>query len=106
MKEDLSKKVLSINLLMGALATLELEIKKCAYNRKKYHNDQVSYEIWNGELKERMKYRTYITNVLISDHGLDGAVIKDTISGVDKRVIPMKDVKEIVELIKVKNYQL
>ena len=103
MKEDLLNKKLSVDLLMGALSTLEIEIRKCAYNRTKYR-DYHSYGMWNDELKKNMKYRTYVTNVLVNDYGLDPAVIKDTVSGVDKRVVPMKNVIEIVELIKAKNY--
>lgn len=102
MKEDLLNKILSVDLLMGSLSTLELEIRRCAYNRKRFQHGGIcdSYKRWNQELQENMKYRTYVTNVLVNDYGLDGAVIKDTISGVDKRVVPMKNVVEIVELIK------
>jgi len=51
-----------------------------------------------------MKYRTYIQNVLVNDYRLDATVIRDTVSGADKRVVPMKDVEKVVELIKNKNY--
>lgn len=57
MKESLLNKKLSLYLLMGALCTLEIEIRRCAYNRKKYQYDYHEYESWNNELKENMKYR-------------------------------------------------
>lgn len=53
-----------------------------------------------------MKYRTYVTNVLVNDYGLDATVIKDTVSGVDRKIVPMKNMLEIVELIRSKDYSI
>lgn len=37
---------------------------------------------------------------MVNDYGLDATVIKDTVYGIDKRVVPMKNVKGIVELVR------
>jgi len=55
MKENLSHKKLSVDLLMGSLFTLEIEIRKCAYNRKKFQYGGIcdSYKRWDNELKKK-----------------------------------------------------
>lgn len=34
-----------------------IEIRKCAYNRKKYQSDYHEYESWNDELKENERHQ-------------------------------------------------
>lgn len=103
-KEDLSDKILTVDLLMQTLSTIESQIKKCAYNRKKYQYVTHSRESWDFELKNNMKNRTYVTNVLITRYDVDQTAIKDTVSSVDRGIIPLKYVNEIVDLIKSGTY--
>lgn len=99
-KKDLRNKILTVDLLMESLFTIESQIKKCAYNRKKYQHITYSRESWESELKNNIKNRTYVTNVLITRYDVDQTAIKDTVSSVDRGVIPLKYVNEIVDLIK------
>lgn len=104
-KDDLSNNILTVDILIESLVTVEKEISKCAYNRKKYqHADSNSYGSWTAELKENMQIRTYIINTLIQDFDMNENVIKGTVSSIDKRTIPYKCVLEIVKLIKSKNF--
>lgn len=111
MKEEytsnLANGILSSDMLMKSLVTVEKQISKCAYNRAKWKNaNSYSYDSWNAELKQWMAYRKCITDILTGKYGMDAVAIKDTVSSIDKKTIPQKTITEIVQMIKDGKYQL
>lgn len=65
----INNKQLNTDILISCLVNLEPRISKAAYLRAKFKNSgMVSNEGHEHEMKQYMKYRTEITNLLVSTY--------------------------------------
>ncbi len=92
-------KQLNTDLLISCLANLEPRISKAAYLRAKFKNSgMISNEGHEYEMKQYMKYRTEITNLLVSTYSKQD--IKVLVSKVEKDDIATNELCDsVVELI-------
>ncbi len=103
-------KQLNTDLLISCLANLEARISKAAYLRAKFKNsykssDHNSNECHEYEMKQFMKYRTEITNLLVSKYSKPD--IKMLVSGTEKdNIVTNKLCDAVVELVVSNDYQL
>ncbi|MBW7572448.1 hypothetical protein [Caproiciproducens faecalis] len=102
----LDDKQLNTEILISCLANLEQRISKAAYQRAKFKNSgMMSNESHEYEMKQYMKYRTEITNLLVSTYSKQD--IKVLVSSIDKNDIANNKLCDsVVKLIESNEYQL
>lgn len=102
----IDEKQLNTDLLISCLANLEPRISKAAYLRAKFRNSgMMSNEGHEYEMKQYMKYRTEITNLLVSTYSKQD--IKVLVSKVEKDDIATNKLCDaVVELVESNDYQL
>lgn len=102
----LEYKQLNTELLIACLANLEPRISKAAYMKAKFKNSgMMSNECYEYEMKQFMKYRTAITNLLIDTYSKQE--IKVLVSQTDKDDIATNKLCDaVIELIERNDYQL
>lgn len=95
----IDEKQLNTDLLISCLANLEPRISKAAYLRAKFKNSgMMSNEAHEYEMKQYMKYRTEITNILACTYSRQD--IKALVSKTEKDdVITNKLCDAVIELI-------
>lgn len=99
-------KQLHTDLLISCLANLEPRISKSAYLRAKFKNSGMeSNESHEYEMKQYMKYRTEITNLLVNTYSKQE--IKELVSKTEKNdIVTNKLCDSVVELIHDGDYQI
>lgn len=99
-------KQVNTDLLISCLANLELRISKAAYLRAKFINSGMMLnEGHEYEMKQYMKYRTEITNLLVSIYSKQD--IKVMVDGTDKNdIVTNKLCDTVIELVESKDFQL
>lgn len=99
-------KQLNTDLLISCLANLEPRISKAAYLRAKFKNSgMISNEGHEYEMKQFMKYRTEITNLLVSTYSKQN--LKILVSGAEKDDIATNKLCDaVIELFESNDYQL
>lgn len=102
----IDEKQLNTDLLISCLANLEPRISKAAYLRAKFKNSgMISNESHEYEMKQYMKYRTEITNLLVSTYSRQD--IKVLVSKTEKDDIPTNGLCDaVIKLIHSGDYQL
>lgn len=103
-KDQLENRILTLDILIPALYSIESEIDKAAYTEKRFRN----YDLGTNKqtLRLYIGYRKTVTDLIIKYFNLEEKEIKNMVRQIDKKIVSFKSSEKIVELIRSNSYTL